>query len=102
MFAPEAEAGPTGLYGAVAESVLGPYQMLNGSGLVAANPADEPRQAYSWWVCDDLRVISFVDHWGLKGRPHNAPETIRAQFGGTIAPRFSLKLNGAAAEIASR
>jgi levansucrase len=102
MFAPEAEAGPTGLYGAVAESVLGPYQMLNGSGLVAANPADEPRQAYSWWVCDDLRVISFVDHWGLKGRPHNAPETIRAQFGGTIAPRFSLKLNGAAAEIEPR
>lgn len=101
MFAPEGPAGPTGLYGAVAESSHGPYRMLNGSGLVAATPGDEPRQTYSWWVCNDLQVVSFIDHWGLKGRQHDAPDTIRKQFGGTMAPRFRLSLRGDSAIIAA-
>lgn len=75
--------------------------MLNGSGLVAATPGDEPRQTYSWWVCNDLQVVSFIDHWGLKGRQHDAPDTIRKQFGGTMAPRFRLSLRGDSAIIAA-
>ena len=101
MFAPDGPAGPTGLYGAVAESLRGPYRMLNGSGLVAANPSNEPRQTYSWWVCHDLQVVSFIDHWGLEGRKHDAPDTIRQQFGGTMAPRFRLSLQGDCAIIAT-
>lgn len=101
MFAPSGPAGPTGLYGAVAESLRGPYRMLNGSGLVAANPEHEPRQTYSWWVCGDLQVVSFIDHWGLNGRQHDAPDTIRKQFGGTMAPRFRLNLEGDCAQISA-
>jgi len=100
MFAPDGPSGPTGLYGAVADSVLGPYRPLNGSGLVAANPDEEPRQSYSWWVCHDLSVVSFVDHWGLKGRALGEhPELNRAQFGGTPAPIFQLMLDGERAKI---
>ena len=67
-FAPGGPTGPNGLYGMVADSLFGHYRPLNGSGLVAANPLEEPLQTYSWWVTDDLEVAGFVDHWGLEGR----------------------------------
>lgn len=91
---------PTGLYGMVGESLYGPYRALNESGLVAAVPEAESRQSYSWWVCGDLSVVSFVDHWGLKGRDlKNNPTLNRAQFGGTPAPVFNLNLKGDCAKI---
>lgn len=94
-FAPDGPIGPNGLYGMVADHVLGPYRPLNGTGLVAANPPGEPLQAYSWWVHDDLKVASFIDYWGLEGRSiENDPELARKQFGGTYAPFFKLKLDG--------
>lgn len=94
-------AGPSGLYGMVADHVLGPYVPLNGTGLVAATPAAEPRQSYSWLVLETLEVVSFVDYWGLAGRDPDAhPERLRRQFGGTPAPRFSIALAGARATLA--
>ncbi len=100
-FAPGVAAGPNGLYGAVAESLLGPYRPLNGSGLVCANPSAEPTQAYSWWVAGDLQVASFVDYWGMAGRtPKTHPALLRGQFGGVPAPRFQLRLRGDTACIA--
>jgi levansucrase len=102
VFAPSGPSGPNGLYGMVAPALLGPYAPLNGTGLVAANPEGEPLQAYSWWVLDSLEVISFIDHWGLQGRRfEDHPEMLRSQFGGTPAPRFSLKLDGQTAVIAA-
>lgn len=89
VFAP-GHAAPTGLYGMVADRLAGPYAPLNGTGLVAANPAAAPAQAYSWLVLDDLRVTSFVDQMGPG----------RAGFGGTPAPEFRLGLEGARAWIA--
>jgi levansucrase len=95
VFAPDGVDGPNGLYGMVASSLFGPYVPINGTGLVAANPDEEPLQAYSWWVVDTLDVVSFVDHWGLEHRTFEShPELIRAQFGGMPAPRFRLKLSG--------
>jgi levansucrase len=103
VFAPEGPAGPSGLYGMVASSLFGPYRPINDTGLVAANPASEPLQAYSWLVLDTLEVVSFVDHWGLSGRRlEDHPELRRAQFGGTPAPRFKLALDGDSANILSR
>lgn len=97
VFAPGA-SGPNGLYGAVADAVTGPYRPLNGTGLVAANPAREPFQTYSWLVLDDLSVASFIDFWGLDGRsPAEVPG--RSHFGGTVAPRFSIRLDGDRSEI---
>lgn len=95
MFDPGGAAGPNGLYGMSAASLFGPYTPLNGSGLVAGNPAQEPYQSYSWWVLGDLSVVSFVDFWGLGGRaPLTHTEVNRAQFGGAPAPRFRLALDG--------
>jgi levansucrase len=101
-FAPGGPAGPNGLYGMVADSLFGDYRPLNGSGLVAANPLDEPLQSYSWWVTDDLEVAGFIDHWGLEGRSlDDNPDLIISQFGGTPAPRFRIALDGETAHIVS-
>jgi levansucrase len=99
-FAPDGPAGPNGLYGMVAESLFGPYRPLNGSGLIAANPLDEPLQSYSWWVTQTLEVAGFIDHWGLEGRSLEAnPDLVISQFGGTPAPRFRIALDGDRAHI---
>ncbi len=100
-FADGGPAGPNGLYGMVADSVLGPYQPLNGTGLVAPNPIVEPYQTYSWWVSSELEVLGFVDLWGLEGR--SADEDVllrRSQFGAVPAPRFRIALKGDQAHIA--
>ena len=94
-FADPASAGPNGLYAFVAEALDGPWQPVNGSGLVAANPAGEPTQAYSWWVTGEGRVMSFIDHWGMAGRTFaDDPALLRSQFGGTVAPEFDLAFDG--------
>ncbi|MEP9402022.1 glycoside hydrolase family 68 protein [Sphingomonas sp. VNH70] len=97
-FAPGIGA-PTGLYGAVADTMAGPWVPLNGSGLVAGNPAAEPYQAYCWWVTGELDVISFVDFWGLAGAEPTDAATRRRHFGGTAAPWFRLSLDGDTAAI---
>lgn len=80
-----AGSAPTGLYGFVAPALTGPYEPLNGSGLVIQNPPDQPEQAYAWLVLPSLRVESFVNY-----RP--GPATARARFGGTAAPVLDLVL----------
>ncbi len=97
--------GPTGLYGFVADSLLGPYEPLNGSGLVLRNPPAEPFQAYSWLVLGDLSVSSFVDSYDLRGvhpdeLERQGPEPLRAHFGGTLAPPLRLTLDGTRAHLA--
>jgi levansucrase len=95
IFAPDGPVGPTGLYGMVGKSLLGPYEPLNGTGLVIANPANEPTQAYCWQVLPTLEVVSFVDFWGLGGRDlANEPDLVRQQFGGTIAPKLKIAIDG--------
>lgn len=98
VFAPGI-AAPTGLYGAVAEALEGPWQLLNGHGLVVANPRLYPTQAYSWWVLPDLSVASFVDYWGSRNVLASADDR-RAQFGGTFAPFLNLRLVGDRATLA--
>ncbi|MEU4540710.1 glycoside hydrolase family 68 protein [Streptosporangium sp. NPDC023825] len=83
-FEPEG-AAPTGLYGFVSATMEGPYEPLNGSGLVIGNPRAQPDQAYAWMVLDDLRVVSFLDYRGPAERAH---------FGGTPAPMSRLRLEG--------
>lgn len=100
VFAPDVESGPTGLYGMVADALTGPYRPLNGSGLVAPNPDEEPYQTYSWWVSDTLEVSGFVDLWGLSGKdPVADPSLVAQHFGGVPAPRFQLAIDGDRAHI---
>lgn len=95
VFDPSGPAGPTGLYGMVAGDIRGPWLPLNGSGLVFANPSEAPRQAYSWLVLPDLRVISFVDDWGIDRQPGEA-----RRFGATFAPVLHLALDEDSAKLA--
>lgn len=100
-FAPDSVKGPNGLYAMVADSLSGPWRPVNGSGLVAGNPAAEPTQGYSWWVTGEGAVWSFIDHWGMQGRSFDDhPEMLRGQFGGTPAPVFHLAFAGDRVTIA--
>ncbi|MCJ2179048.1 glycoside hydrolase family 68 protein [Novosphingobium album (ex Hu et al. 2023)] len=99
VFTPGVEA-PTGLYGAAADSMAGPWRLLNGHGLVFANPDAEPFQAYSWWVLPDLTVAAFVDYWGIRDREAREKPKGRRHFGGTFAPFLRLRLDGDTASLA--
>lgn len=93
VFNPAGATGPTGLYGMTSSRIEGPWEALNGSGLVFANPIEAPAQGYSWLVLPDLRVISFIDNWGQ--RDLSAPR----RFGATFAPEMHLELRGAKAGL---
>nr|WP_183627548.1 glycoside hydrolase family 68 protein [Novosphingobium sediminicola] len=95
VFAPDGPSGPNGVYGAVADDVLGPWRPLNGTGLVAANPDDAPFQTYSWWVDADLDVWGFIDYPACTAETKvDDPAWRRAHFGGTPAPTFRIALDG--------
>lgn len=102
VFAPNGPSGPNGLYGMVADRILGPYQPLNGTGLVAGNPEQGPYQSYSWWVDADLFVYGFADLPGIAlGGQVDDPSWRRSHFAGTPAPVFHIALDGARARVES-
>jgi levansucrase len=98
-------SAPTGLYGFVAPALTGPYEPLNGSGLVLRNPPTQPDQSYAWLVLGDLRVVGFLNYLsgddGGDPRQAEAAEA-RAGFGGTVAPLLHLTLDGARTCAAAR
>jgi levansucrase len=99
-FNPDGPIGPTGLYGMVSNQLFGDYEPINGSGLILANPREEPSQTYSWHVTKELLVSSFVDHWGLNGRSlADDPQLAAESFGGTPAPFVRLVLDGNRASL---
>ncbi|MDH7639337.1 glycoside hydrolase family 68 protein [Sphingomonas oryzagri] len=94
-FAPGGPSGPNGLYAMVADQLEGPWRPVNGTGLVAGNPASKPQQAYCWWVTGELDVISFIDRWGMEGCDAlSGPALASGQFGGTVAPSFRILISG--------
>jgi levansucrase len=100
IFDPAGPTGPTGLYGMVGPTMFGPFEPLNGTSLVLANPPQESRQAYAWQVVPNLETVSFIDLWGLKGRdPKADPSLKESQFGGSIAPITKIILEGATAKV---
>ncbi|WP_255195111.1 glycoside hydrolase family 68 protein [Halorarius litoreus] len=100
-FAPGIE-GFDALYGFVADSLFGPYEPLNGDGLVVTNPANAPFQAYSWLAFghrDGILVTSFFNYFDYD-RPTLddvalLPESEQfRRFGGTLAPTVRLQVDG--------
>ncbi|WP_199616134.1 glycoside hydrolase family 68 protein [Paenibacillus alkalitolerans] len=84
--------GPDGLYGFVGKGGLrADYKPVNGTGLIVANPAENPYQAYSWMALPDGQVISFI----------NEPldETGKVKHGGTFAPTLKVSFNGDTTKI---
>jgi levansucrase len=99
-----AGGAPTGLYGFTAPSLTGPYEPLNGSGLVIQNPATCPDQEYAWLVLPDLRVVSFLNYRsdGGKDLRQAAASEARSSFGGTMAPVLHLALHGLSTSLVQR
>ncbi|TES56773.1 glycoside hydrolase family 68 protein [Halalkalibacterium halodurans] len=90
--------GPEGLYGFVSDELFGDYEPLNGSGLVIANPEENPFQAYSWLVLPNGTVISFVHFTDIGdltiGDIGHQPEEFQFDhFGGMPAPSLKIALN---------
>jgi len=96
-----AGTAPTGLYGFVAPTLTGPYEPLNGSGLVIRNPPAQPDQAYAWLVLPDRSVESFVNYLPAGGGDPRLADavTARASFGGTAAPTLHLALGETSTEL---
>lgn len=94
-------AAPTGLYGFVAHELSGPWEPLNGSGLVIQNPPRAPDQAYAWLVLPDLRAVSFLNYRSPTGADlRRAPaDEARQAFAGTLAPILQLALDGSVTSI---
>jgi len=104
-FHPDVSA-PTGLYGFVADDVLGPYRPLNEHGTVFVNPPSRPRQTYSWLVLNDLSVVGFVDAYGFDANTEelvltDRRDVRRAEFGGTFSPTVHIRLDRDRARLAS-
>jgi levansucrase len=100
VFASDGPSGPNGIYGMVADDILGPYQPLNGTGLVAANPENTPYQAYSWWIDENLTAAGFADLPGVApGGQVDDAAWRRAHFAGRPAPLFRITLDGTSAWV---
>lgn len=90
---------PEGLYGFTSDSLFGSYQPLNNSGLVIANPTNNPYQAYSWMVMPNGTVSSFV-HYVDVGENNiytigeQSEEYQMEHFGGMLAPSLKLSITG--------
>lgn len=79
--------GPDGVYGFYGKGgIRADYKPMNGSGLVIANPPENPYQAYSWMVLPNQQVISFINE------PRDADGQVK--FGGTFASTLKVNLDG--------
>jgi levansucrase len=91
--------GPTGLYGFVGLSLTGPWEPLNGSGLILRLPG--------LFVAGPERspVASFIDFHSLSGR---RPEEVegagkgREHFGGALAPFETISVEGSTVRLLPR
>ncbi|WP_227937170.1 glycoside hydrolase family 68 protein [Alkalihalobacillus deserti] len=88
---------PEGLYGFTSDSLFGGYQPLNESGLVIANPTDNPYQAYSWMVMSNGTVISFVNYVDVDDKDiyeigEQSPNYQMEHFGGMLAPSLKIAI----------
>jgi levansucrase len=93
-------SGPEGLYGFVADDLMGPYEPLNGSGLVLGNPEDVAYQSYSWMTLPGGVVTSFFQFMGIDGTVEidyigdQDPEFQMESFAGTFAPSLVIEFDG--------
>jgi levansucrase len=87
----------------VAPGLSGPWEPLNGSGLVIRNPPGGPDQAYAWpcsRTCGPSAFLNYRSDDETDSRLADA-EAARADFGGTAAPELRLRLEGASTSLVS-
>jgi levansucrase len=99
---------PEGMYGFACDSFLGPYEPLNGSALVMGNPIEDPYATFSWHVLQDKTVLSNTNYYNIQpglevGEFGDLGEAWdRKHFGGTLAPRLVLSVNGNLVTLSNR
>lgn len=99
---------PEGMYGFVSDDFLGPYEPLNGSALVAGNPIEDPYATFSWHVLQDNTVLSNTNYYNIQPGlevgefGELGEEWDKKHFGGTLAPRLVLSVNGNEVSITNR
>ncbi|MFT9179045.1 MAG: glycoside hydrolase family 68 protein [Zymomonas mobilis] len=80
--------GSDGLYGFVSENgIFGPYEPLNGSGLVLGGPASQPTEAYAHYIMNNGLVESFINEI-------IDPKSGKVIAGGSLAPTVRVELQG--------
>jgi levansucrase len=89
-------SGPEGLYGFVSHTgrLEGPWEPLNGSGLVAGNPPSAPTMTYSYLTLPDGWVMSYLNTAGGE-----LTESAPGKFFGGPAPLFRVAFDGARSEL---
>jgi levansucrase len=100
--------GPEGMYGWTADNLFGPWEPMNGTGLMLHNPQSAPDQTYSYQLLQDRSVLMFVNFIGPEGTCGyyagcEDDETAReqaARFGGTFAPSVLLNISGTSSSVA--
>jgi levansucrase len=84
----------------VADTLDGPFEPLNGTGLVIANPPDAQFQAYSWMGHPNGVVTSFFQFFDIGDVGDidyigdQSPEFQLEHFGGTFAPSIHVEFDG--------
>jgi levansucrase len=96
--------GPEGLFGFVADDIRGDYTPLNESGLILANPEEDPWQTYSWLVLNNLWVTSFHNTFDVGDRSWGEisaedDEWQFEHFGGNLAPALLIEIDNTSARI---
>lgn len=86
--------GPSGLYGAVSDCLVGEYDLLNGSGFVLTHPPESPAQCYAWLVLEDLSAVSFIDSVRMRSHMTVDNEVTEKRFVGSMSPPVCLCLDG--------
>jgi levansucrase len=92
----ELHAGPNGLYGWTADSIRGPWRPLNGTGLVMANPEEQPLGLYAYKITPEGEVLTFVDFATTEAESLDGKdgEWIAENWGGTLGPVLTFALDG--------
>jgi levansucrase len=96
---------PEGIYGFACDDFLGPYVPLNESALVAGNPIEDPYATFSWHVLQDNTVLSNTNYYNIQPGLDVSEfgdlgeEWDKIHFGGTLAPRLVLNVNGNAVTL---
>lgn len=92
---------PNGLYGWTSANIHGPWRALNGTGLVAANPPEQPLGLYAYKVTPELQVLTFIDTPGTRDETLEGKDSawMKENWIGTLGPVLSIAVEGRRARL---
>lgn len=87
---------PNGLYGWSSESIRGPWRALNGTGLILANPEEQPLGLYAYKVTPELEVLTYIDTPNTRENSLDGKDEawMRENWVGTLGPVLRFEADG--------